>query len=158
MSDAHRVDGPMTTSLPRRRPAHPARRGPLSVASAGALVLLLTACAAAAEDDAARAADAFAADLRDDPGAACDLLAPRTRADLEDRQGSGCSEALPAAGLRDPGRRVDVTVAGQSAMVRFGGDTVFLARFHDGWRVVAAGCERRSTDSADPYDCAVEGG
>ena len=59
-----------------------------------------------------------------------------------------------AAGGRGTGL---VVVAGHSAQVRYSGDTVFLARFDDGWRVTAAGCRRVSTDPAVPYDCAVDG-
>ena len=105
----------------------------------------------------ARSADAFAAGLRDDPSAACDLLAPETLSRLEEEAGAGCVEALPAAGVSDPGRRLQVTVAGHAAQARFAQDTVFLALFDDGWKVVAAGCEHVSGDPADPYDCDVEG-
>jgi hypothetical protein len=41
------------------------------------------------------------------------------------------------------------------AQVRLDDDTVFLAAFPGGWRVVAAGCRPRG--EAEPYDCAVEG-
>jgi hypothetical protein len=46
-------------------------------------------------------------------------------------------------------------VYGQWAQVRFSGDTVFLAVFPDGWRVVAAGCEARQDR---PYHCRIQGG
>jgi hypothetical protein len=46
-------------------------------------------------------------------------------------------------------------VYGQRAQVRLSGDTVFLAVFPDGWRVVAAGCTARGEK---PYDCVLQGG
>ncbi|MET8040642.1 hypothetical protein ABZU25_07220 [Micromonospora sp. NPDC005215] len=46
-------------------------------------------------------------------------------------------------------------VYGQQAQVRLDGDTVLLAVFPGGWRVVAAGC----TDRGDkPYDWVLQGG
>ena len=66
--------------------------------------------------------------------------------------------------LRQPARHVqqasapgepEIDVYGRDAMVRWGGSTLFLARFDDGWRVTAAGCAPRGEDL--PYDCAVEG-
>jgi hypothetical protein len=38
--------------------------------------------------------------------------------------------------------------------VRFTGDTIFLAKFPDGWKVRGAGSEPRTEL---PYDCEVEG-
>ena len=48
-----------------------------------------------------------------------------------------------------------VEVWGDSAQVRFAGDTLFLARFDDGWHVRAAGCQPQAADV--PYSCQVEG-
>jgi hypothetical protein len=56
----------------------------------------------------------------------------------------------PAEGVR----RVDVH--GRQARVRLAGDTLFLARFDAGWKVVAAGCEPQPDEQ--PYDCMVKGG
>ena len=64
----------------------------------------------------------------------------------------------PRRGCAPAGAGSSVTVAGHSAQVRYADDTVFLARFDDGWRVTAAGCERVSSDDAVPYDCVVDGG
>lgn len=122
------------------------------------LALTLAGCGADVERaEAARAADAFSAAATADPGAACGLLAPRTLATLEE-DGTPCAQALAEAGLAPAGARGPVSVAGHSAQVRYADDTVFLARFDDGWRVTAAGCERVSTDDAVPYDCSVDGG
>jgi hypothetical protein len=144
-----------TSSSPRRRWAQARRRWPVAV---GLALLATTGCAGATSDDAARAADAFVADRREDPARACGLLAPPTRANLVDEQGGPCAEALAAMALPSAGRRVGVEVAGHTARVRYASDTLFLALFDDGWKVLAAGCERRSDDDAVPYDCDVEGG
>ncbi|WP_377644888.1 hypothetical protein [Oryzobacter terrae] len=140
----------------RRRP--PGRRA--AACATGVLVGLgmLTGCAATTTSrDAADAASDFVTALSRDPSAACALLAPGTRQALEDDAGTDCSTALSDSGLPEAGRRQAATLAGHAAQVRFAGDTVFLALFDDGWKVVAAGCERNSDDPAVPYDCAVEG-
>lgn len=87
---------------------------------------------------------------------ACDLLAPGTRRELEQAEGAPCEEALASVGLPDV---VDEPIAterfGTQAQVRFDADTVFLAEFDNGWKVVAAGCSPRDPL---PYDCLVKGG
>lgn len=128
------------------------------VPGCGLAVALLTGCASTTEEhDVVATADAFTAAAPTDPSAACGRLAPLTVEDLV-ADGEACPVALADAGLVAPGRRLLVTVAGQSAQVRYAADTVFLARFADGWRVTAAGCRHRSADPAVPYDCRVEGG
>jgi hypothetical protein len=124
-----------------------------------AAALLVSGCAArgSAEDGAvADAATRFLATAGTTPDAACDLLAPATRETLS-ADGQACADALADA---DPGSEVDSTepridVYGRDAMVRWGAQTLFLARFDDGWLVTAAGCEPRGEDL--PYDCTVEG-
>lgn len=138
-----------------------ARRGTASVPVVAATALLaavLAGCGADVERaEAGRAADAFTRAEAGDPSAACGRLAPRTLETVEE-DGDPCPQALAQAGLPPAGERRGVSVAGHSAQVRYTGDTVFLARFDDGWRVTAAGCEHTSTDEAVPYDCAVDGG
>jgi hypothetical protein len=137
--------------------------GPRGTASVRAVVVALLAVALAGcggdveRAEAGEAADAFTAAGTTDPAAGCERLAPRTVQSLEE-DGKPCSQALVDAGLPAAGARRAVEVAGHSAQVRYAGDTVFLARFDDGWRVTAAGCERTSADDAVPYDCSVEGG
>lgn len=129
------------------------------VALATALTLLVTGCAGrgSAEDQAAAdAATQFLAAVGTAPESGCDLLAPAT---LEQarvrrravRRGVGRGREPGSPGSGEP--RVDVY--GRDAMVRWGGATLFLARFDDGWRVTAAGCEPRGKDL--PYDCTIEG-
>jgi len=55
----------------------------------------------------------------------------------------------------EPGSVTHVDVYGQWARVVLSDDTVFLAAFPGGWRVVAAGCQSRGER---PYDCTVQGG
>lgn len=123
------------------------------------LAITLTAgCAADAQQgQVIDAASTFAAAATTDTSSACDLLAPGTREKLQDEAGADCATALQQAALSAPGRRISAERAGHSAQVRFTGDTIFLALFDDGWRVVAAGCERDDADPAIPYDCAIEG-
>ena len=119
--------------------------------------LALGGCGAAPGSDAAgAAAQAFHAALAaSDAASACALLAPETLSKLEDSTEQPCTEALPGEDIA-PAPLDRVSVYGQSAFVETsGGSAVFLARFVDGWRVTAAGCEPRPDL---PYDCAVEGG
>ena len=120
-------------------------------------LLALAGCAGqgSVEDrPAADAAEHFAQAVGPDPAAACGLLAPQTRLKLEDEQGP-CAQSLPESKVpQDAGSVRDVKVYGKDAVVQLERDTVFLARFDDGWRVTAAGC----TPNGDrPYDCDVEG-
>lgn len=133
-------------------------RNPCATAFLAVLVLGLAGCADVERAGAADTADSFAAAVRDDPASGCPLLGPATLRTLEEETGAPCAEALPAAGVGDPGARRGVSVAGHAAQARFAQDTYVLALFDDGWKVVAAGCERSSADVTEPYDCAVDGG
>lgn len=116
--------------------------------------VLLAGCAVdAAQQEIVAAASEF---VRADAERACALLAPQTLESLERRAKAACPPALAALGLP---KDVDVRraeVAGESGQVQFGDDVVFLARFPDGWRVTAAGCQRTDLDAAVPYECEVE--
>lgn len=86
---------------------------------------------------------------------ACGLLAPETLRSLEESEG-GCAEALPSsAGVEGSASVESVQVYGKDAIVRLSTDTIFLARFPQGWRVTAAGCTRQQ--DGRPYDCKVKG-
>jgi len=85
---------------------------------------------------------------------ACAILAPETLADLEQSADQPCAEAILDEDLPAPGRVTNTNVYGQWAQVRLDDDTVFLAVFPGGWRVVAAGCRPRADR---PYDCALQG-
>jgi len=122
------------------------------------LILALAGCAPAGDRARAAAATAvrFLRAVGDGDGAAaCAMLAPGTAEELERSGERPCAEAILAAGLPGPGAAGETSVYGQWAQVRLTGDTVFLATFPGGWRVVAAGCTPRGDR---PYDCTVAGG
>jgi hypothetical protein len=82
---------------------------------------------------------------------ACGQLSPDTRAQLvKDHNGERCAKAVLGVSLRGA-RAARVRVFGTSAQVVLaGGDTVFLGRTHEGWRVEAFGCRPQG---GGPYDC-----
>lgn len=141
-----------TSSPPRRR------RVTGTVTAAACLALVLGGCAGrgSAEDGPATdAATAFLAAASSSPQDACELLAPATLESLQS-DGEDCAEAVTeAAPEGSPPGEPSADVYGRDAMVRWGGTTLFLARFDDGWLVTAAGCEPREEDL--PYDCSIEG-
>ncbi|WP_164704349.1 hypothetical protein [Blastococcus litoris] len=123
--------------------------GPL-VLVPGAVVLAGCASTEAAEVE--RVATSF----EDTGGRAaerCDLLAPATRAALEDSGSAACADVvadLPLGG----GTVESVEVWGGQAQVRLSGDTLFLTQTGSGWRITAAVCRPRAEA---PYDCEVDG-
>jgi hypothetical protein len=110
------------------------------------------ACSSAAQPAVEATAGQFADALaRHDGAAACALLTDDARRGTET---FGRSCAVQLAGLPDPGAVEQVEVWSDAAQVRLAGDTLFLLRFPDGWRVSAAGCTPQ--DDA-PYECEVQG-
>ncbi|GAA4899789.1 hypothetical protein GCM10025789_17600 [Tessaracoccus lubricantis] len=124
------------------------------IAALGVAALALTACSADARE--AQAADAGRAFVAAEPAEACALLAPKTRKKLEKESGTDCATALQEVGLPAGGDVEGAEVAVESAQVRLADQTIFLARFPEGWLVTAAGCQREDEDPAQPYDCEVE--
>ncbi len=136
------------------RPVHTLRRAAASLTVA---TMALTGCASVNEraDAAATVAVRLLTAVQDDDGAgACAVLAPETLSELEQSAGTGCAEAILDEDLPAPGDIRKSEVFGQWAQVRLDGDTVFLAVFPQGWRVVAAGCTSRGER---PYDCDLQG-
>ncbi|ADU46984.1 hypothetical protein [Intrasporangium calvum] len=124
------------------------------------LVLGTAGCGSPEAATATSAASRFVRLASDDVAAACDLLAPATRSKVTEDGGGDCAAGLRSADLpagSATGPDVDPEIAGHTAMVTTGGQTLFLALFDDGWKVIAAGCTRTSADLATPYDCAVRG-
>lgn len=89
-----------------------------------------------------------------DWSAACAWLAPQTRTELEQSAGTACPEALADEYLPQPGAVGSSVAYGTMTLVRFAHDTVFVARFQSGWKVMAAGC---SPVPGHPYECELQG-
>ncbi|WIM93525.1 hypothetical protein ACTOB_005505 [Actinoplanes oblitus] len=122
-----------------------------------AALLPLAACGSVGDREEAASAVAtrlLAAAASQDGVRACATLAPDTTAELEESAGKPCPEAILDEDLPEPGRLIGTAVYGQWAQVRLADDTLFLAVFRDGWRVVAAGCTPRGDR---PYDCTLQG-
>jgi hypothetical protein len=114
------------------------------------LAVVLAGCSSAQQPELEKVATAFE-DGSGDPGARCDLLAPKALESLEQDQSESCDQAIGQLSL--PGGAVrSVEVWGGDAQVKLAGDTLFLTETHAGWRVSAAGC-RPNGDA--PYDCEV---
>jgi len=125
---------------------------------AAVVVTALGGCSAVG--DRARAAEGVALRMLTavsgkDGATACAALAPETAAELVQSADEPCAQAILDEKLPPPGAVTGADVYGQWAQVRLSDDTLFLAVFPGGWRVVAAGCTSRGKR---PYDCALQGG
>ena len=124
--------------------------------SVGVILLGSSACGSSQDLPVQDTAEEFyAAVTRHDGRAACRLLAPETLDEVVESAQAPCAEAVLQdlrPEVRDPEQ---VKVFGTMAQVGYDGETVFLTRFRDGWKVMAAGC---GPGSGDRYDCEVEGG
>ncbi|MFC7934444.1 hypothetical protein [Streptomyces cinereoruber] len=121
-------------------------------------VAVLCACGApqARRDGATRAGRAFEEALAADAyGAACALLAPESREQLEEDERQPCARALASQDLPRGEGASSVDVHGRQALLRLEGETLFLSQFDDGWRVTAAGCVPEGGD--EPYRCVLKG-
>lgn len=126
------------------------------VTLAGLAAISLAGCAPTqAEGVRATAVRFYKAYSNDEPGVACDQLAPRTKSELEQSAGKPCAEALPEEDVPEVDEPLAVHVFGSQAEVTWSGESTFLARFQGGWKVMAAACAERSDQ---PYDCAISGG
>ncbi|MBB2741476.1 UNVERIFIED_ORG: putative small secreted protein [Microbispora rosea subsp. rosea] len=117
-----------------------------------ATALITTGCASAEGTSVTSTAERFLSAAGEGRGGqACLLLAPEAARSLDD-----CEKQIVSVGLRSGAVR-GVDVWGDEARVQVDGDTLFLHRFPDGWRVRAAGCEPRPDQSytGQPYECEV---
>jgi hypothetical protein len=126
---------------------------------AGLAGLLLGLVLAGCGDSEDSAVEAVARDLLEATGAgdgqaACDVLSPHTRDELEQSSGKPCERAILEESIGRGGTVRDAQVFETMAEVRFDDETVFLSRFDSGWLVVATACTPRSEG---PYDCSVSG-
>ncbi len=97
---------------------------------------------------------AFQRALRsDDLVGGCRLLSDEARNSLESASTRSCPVALAALEL-PTGEIRSIEVWGGNGQIQLQSGTVFLAQFDTGWRITAAGCERRPDL---PYDCDVKG-
>jgi hypothetical protein len=114
------------------------------------------ACSSPETPDATQVAQRFARAV-DSSGAstACGYLAPATKSQLEKSAGKRCPAAILEQHLPRTGALRSAAAYGTMAQVRLRGDTLFLARFQGGWKVMAAGC---SPKPGHPYDCTLQGG
>lgn len=134
-----------------------------AIAASLAAVVALAGCAGG-QDHAARdaARDFYQALAAQDGTSACELLATRTRSEVEQATQTSCDAGLLSEDLPQVADPDEVSVFGTMAQVRFRspaggpGETTFLSRYADGWRVTAAGCIPRGDQTA--YDCQVSAG
>ena len=129
-----------------------------ALAAGGVAAGLFTSCGATSGPAPRATADQFTRAVADKDGAAaCALLAPATRAELEQSAGSACVSAIVEENLPEAGALGTSKTFGTMAQVSIGSDVVFLAEFPRGWRVMAAGCAPGAT-SDKPYECQLSGG
>ena len=114
------------------------------------IAILLSGCADLEQPEVERVATTFATA---DPAARCALLAPATVVAVESHASMPCTEAVRLLGTSG-GEVLAASVWGDAAQVRLRGDTLFLTRTGEGWRVSAAGCRPHGEA---PYDCLLEG-
>jgi len=122
-----------------------------------AVALLAGGCGGSSDAAVSSVSDAFRQALASQEGArACALLSAQTVSDLEQSSGKPCATAVLHENVPTAGKPTGVQVYGRMAQVRYADDTIFLSRFHDGWRLVGAGC-RLTPGAAQRFDCQVKG-
>ncbi|MEV4941543.1 hypothetical protein [Streptomyces zaomyceticus] len=126
----------------------------------GVLTLALVTCACGAsqarQDGATRAGLAFEASLASgDYLAACALLAPEGRQQLQEDEKQPCERALPSQEPPAGGGVRGVDAYGRQALLRLRDEVLFLSQFDGGRRVTAAGCVPDPGDA--PYRCVLKG-
>ncbi|MES5818083.1 hypothetical protein [Streptomyces sp. RG80] len=130
--------------------------GTLAVLSLCGLGLAGCDSAGERESAASAAATGFERLLRsDDTAGLCAALAPETRSEVEESEKEACEKAIASQDIPLGGDIRGTDVYGRQARVVLESDTLFLSRFTDGWKVVAAGCVPRP---GQPYQCVIKGG
>jgi len=116
----------------------------------------LTGCGTGADErEARRSVDRFevAVQARDGAGA-CAELSEDTSSSLEQSEKKPCEQAILSAELTPTREVVEASVWVTSAQVKLDGDTAFLDRTSQGWKISAVGCQPRP---GAPYECELEG-
>ena len=122
------------------------------------LVPALSGCGGVDRGAATEAAGQFYAAVRQRDGdAACALLNPSTRSELEQSAGKPCPAAVLEEDIPAPNGPGATVVFGTMAQVRYPGETAFLTRSGQGWRVLAVSCGDRPEGPERPYHCQVKG-
>jgi hypothetical protein len=120
------------------------------------VALVLAGCGTGHEDAVRAVGEEYAAAVASrDWSAACDLLAPTTRQELEQSAGKPCAEALPEEDPPVVEGAPAPSIFGTQAQLHYAADTLFLSPYDGAWRIVAAVCTPRAER---PYDCSVSGG
>ena len=118
-------------------------------------MLCCCACGSRSTDAVESAVQDYAAVSAEDGAAACDLLVPETRSELEGDAEVDCESAVLEQDLPSITEVETIEVYGRNARVVLDSDTAFLTQASAGWQLLAAGCvERRDR----PYDCSISGG
>jgi hypothetical protein len=124
------------------------------IALGAACCLLVAGCGGSQDNAVADTVRAFYdAVAAQDGDAACAVLAPATRSELEQSAGKPCAGAILGEDVPEVASPEKIEVFGSMAQVRHGSEVAFLTRFEDGWRVVAAAC----TPARSRYDCSIQG-
>jgi hypothetical protein len=133
------------------------RRRLLPCAAGLAAIAVLAGCSGQGSSESGLARDVASRFVRaqvQDVERACALLAPKTLQEVQ--QDGQCTTVLAGEAPSSLLTVKSVQVWGTNAVARFEGDTVFLARFRDGWKVVAAGCQPDGKNR--PYQCDIQAG
>lgn len=124
-----------------------------------ALALLPAGCGTGDDRDQARATvERFYDALRaGDGAAACAELGDSTIEQVESQSGQSCREVVTRLEY-DGGAVLDVEVAINNAKADLrSGESAFLSREPDGWKLTAIGCKAADGKPADrPFDCEAE--
>jgi hypothetical protein len=119
------------------------------------LAAMLTGCGGGQDQAVTVAADHFVSAVGAGNGAAaCALLSPDARSELDQSQGKPCEKAIVEEDVK-AGSVERVSVFETAAQVKFSDEVVFLSRFDSGWLVTAAAC---TAVPGQPYDCDIQGG
>ena len=129
-----------------------------AIAVLAVLAPALSGCSGVDQGAATEAAQQFYAAVQQRDGdAACTLLMASTRSELEQSAGKPCPAAILDEDIPTPNGPGATVVFGTMAQVRYPGETAFLTRSGQGWRVLAVSCGDRPEGPERPYDCQVKG-